>query len=78
MAEQITTFETVVPNIKKALRRHLWLSHYSHGVGGTQISASELELWAEFFYDWGLISKTPTEIIGDYNQRYNLLNQSIT
>lgn len=75
-AEQITTFETTIPHIARALRRHLWLHHYSHGVGGTQISASELVLWAEFFYDWGLISKTPSEVIGDYNSRYDLLAAS--
>lgn len=70
MARQVTSdilsgYET------QFLRRHGWLIPYSHGLGGSQISESELTAWAEFWYNWGLISKPPSEIIDNFHDPFN-------
>jgi hypothetical protein len=67
---QITTFTAPSVADKFMLRRHLWVHNYSHGVGGSQVSEEALEAWCQFWYDWGLISQPPSEIIGDYTPRY--------
>ena len=67
LARQISPTSLIVDEKEKAfLRRHGWLNHYTHGVGGTQISAEKLHEWCQFWYDWGLITKLPSEVVDNY------------
>ena len=59
---------------KAVMRRHIWWCPYSHAVGGTQISFETMESWLSYWTDWGLLSTPPSEIMSEYNSRYNMLN----
>lgn len=69
-AVQVTTFTDASDLEKSIIRRHLWVSHYSHGLDGSQVTTEALTNWCQFWYDWGLISVPPSEVIGEYNPRY--------
>ncbi|QFF97451.1 hypothetical protein PB01_00715 [Psychrobacillus glaciei] len=65
LAYQVTDFE-ITPQIKSAMRRHIWLHPFSHYLGGSQVSAVELEAWSVFWYEWGLLSQIPSDVMNDY------------
>lgn len=68
-SRQITS--TIINNAEKSLlRRHGVLHHYSHGLGGTQISEAQLISWCEFWYDWGLISEPASEALAEYSESW--------